>query len=199
MSRTNLRCELEAIQDGLAQPDTARIASLHEEVLHLQRLVEDLQDLAIAEAGALQLHLERIDLGAAVARIVGAQAEVTAEPGILVAADPTRLRQVVHNLLANAASHTPDGALVRVRVARAGGDATVSVADRGPGIPANELERIFERFYRVEQARGRARGGAGLGLAIVRRLVELHGGRVWADSVAGDGATLTFSLPLASS
>lgn len=73
------------------------------------------------------------------------------------------------------------------------------MADRGPGIPATDLERIFERFHRVDEARSRARGGAGLGLAIVRRLVELRGGRVWADSIEGEGATFTFTLPLASS
>lgn len=196
---TNLRCELEAIQDGLSEPDPARLGSLHEEVLHLQRLVEDLQELAVAEAGVLPLQVERIDLGATVARIAGAQAEVTAEDGILVDADVTRLRQVVHNMLANALHHTPDGERVRVRVTRAGASAAVSVIDRGPGIPAKDLERIFERFYRVDEARGRERGGAGLGLAIVRRLVELHGGRVWAESVEGAGATFTFTLPLASS
>jgi two-component system sensor histidine kinase BaeS len=196
---TNLRCELEAIQDGLAAPDPARIASLHEEVVHLQRLVDDLQDLAVAEAGALKLHLERLDLGATVARIVGAAADVAWDDGILVEADATRLRQIVDNVLANALRHSPQGARVRVRVARAGADATVAVIDRGPGIPAADLERIFERFYRVDDARGRGEGGAGLGLAIVRRLVELHQGRVWADSGVGEGATVTFTIPLASS
>jgi signal transduction histidine kinase len=196
---TNLRCEIESIQDGLTMPNTARIASIHEEVLHLQRLVEDLQDLAIAEAGALALHRERVDLGAEIAGIVRGQAELTVEYGIAVDIDLTRLRQIVHNLLANAARHTPEGTPVRIRVARAGTEATVAVADRGPGIPAKELERIFERFHRVDEARSRARGGAGLGLAIVRRLVELHGGRVWAESVEGQGATFTFTLPPASS
>ncbi len=196
---TNLRCELEAIQDGLAAPDPARIASIHEEVIHLQRLVEDLQDLAVAEAGAMVLHLERVDLGAAIVRIVGAQAEVTCDDAIAVDVDVTRLRQVVQNMLANAAAHPPAGERIRVRVARAGADATVSVIDHGPGIPPGDLERIFERFYRVDESRGRARGGAGLGLAIVRRLVEMHGGRVWAQSVEGEGATFTFTLPLASS
>jgi signal transduction histidine kinase len=196
---TNLRCELEAIHDGLAEPDTARIASIHEEVLHLQRLVEDLQDLAVADAGALRLELECIDLGAAIAGTLGAQAEVSDPGAIFVDVDPTRLRQIVDNLVANAARHTPAGERVRVQVARAGSDATVSVVDRGPGIPAGELERIFERFYRLDEARGRDRGGAGLGLAIARQLVELHGGRIWAESVEGEGATFTFTLPLASS
>jgi signal transduction histidine kinase len=196
---TNLRCELEAIQDGLAAPDPRRIASLHEEVLHLQRLVDDLQELAAAEAGALKLALARIDLGATVARIVGAAADVAWDDGILVDADVTRLRQIVDNVVANALRHSPDGARVRVRVARAGADATVAVIDRGPGIPAADLERIFERFYRVDAARGRAEGGSGLGLAIVRRLVELHHGRVWADRGVDGGATITFTIPLASS
>ena len=193
---TNLRCELEAIHDGLAAPDPARIAALHEEALHLQRLVEDLQDLPVADAGALRLDRERVDLGAAVADVVGDQAEVSAQAAIVVDVDPTRLRQIVHNLVANAARHAPAGECVRVRVARAGSEAAVSVIDRGPGIPAGELERIFERFYRLDEARGRDRGGAGLGLAIARRLVELHGGRIWAESVEGQGATFTFTLPL---
>jgi two-component system sensor histidine kinase BaeS len=196
---TNLRCELEAIQDGLVTPDPGRLASIHEEVLHLQRLVEDLQDLAVADAGALRLERERIDLGAAIAAILGDQAELSAGGGLVVDVDPTRLRQVVDNLVANAARHNPAGERIRVRVARAGDDATVAVVDRGPGIPAGELERIFERFYRLDEARGRDRGGAGLGLAIARQLVELHGGRIWAESVEGEGAAFTFTLPLASS
>jgi signal transduction histidine kinase len=197
---TNLRCELEAIQDGLASPDGARIDSLHEEVLHLQRLVEDLQELALADAGALRLAKERLDLGSTVARVVGDRAEVIAEGGLAVDADSTRLRQMIDNLLANAAAHAPAGGRARIRVARDGDGATVAVTDDGPGIPAADLERIFERFYRLDEARGRSRGGgAGLGLAIVQRLVELHGGRVWAESAPGQGATFTFRIPLASS
>jgi len=196
---TNLRCELEAIQDGLASPDAERIGSLHDEVLHLQRLVEDLQELAVADAGALRLHREPTELAGAIARLVGDRGELSCEAELAVEVDVTRLRQIVDNLLANAAAHTPRGGRVRVRVARSGPDAAVSVSDDGPGIPADALERIFERFYRIDEARDRERGGAGLGLAIVRRLVELHGGRVWADSTEGKGATFTFTIPLASS
>jgi two-component system sensor histidine kinase BaeS len=204
---TNLRCELEAIQDGLASPDAPRIASLHEEALHLGRLVDDLQELAVAEAGGLQLHRERVDLGELVMRAVdlfrgeaerrSMQIAMANDGRVFVDADPTRVRQIVRNLVSNALQHTPDGGRVEVSVRRDGEVARVSVADNGRGIPAEQLEKIFERFYRVDEARGRDSGGAGLGLAIVRRLVEAHGGRVWAES--GDaGATLTFVLPLAS-
>ncbi len=190
---TNLRCELEAIQDGLTTPDTPRIASLHEEVLHLQRLVEDLQELAVADGGGMQLQLQRIDLAAT---IVG---EVRGPTPIVVMADPLRIAQIMRNLLSNAAAHTPPGGHVRVIISSDATNAIVSVSDSGKGIPPVELERIFERFYRVDQSRTRDTGGAGLGLAIVRRLVESHGGRVWAENSPEGGATFTFTILLASS
>jgi two-component system sensor histidine kinase BaeS len=206
---TNLRCELEAIQDGLAAPDGARLGSLHEEVLHLGRLVDDLQELALADAGALTLQRERVDLGATVRRLAelrradGVHLEIEADDPVAVHADPLRIRQILGNLLANAVRHTPADGRIRVAVRREGGDAVVAVTDSGAGIPASELERIFEPFYRLDAARTRARGdagdagGAGLGLAIVRRLVELHGGRVWATSAPDGGATFVVALPLA--
>jgi two-component system sensor histidine kinase BaeS len=196
---THLRCELEAIpgRPRLARRGAHRLAPRGGPAP--RRLVEDLQDLALAEAGALRLDKERIDLGIAVARFVGEQAEVVSEPGVVVDADAMRLRQVVLNLLSNATRHGPPGGRVTVRVATAGADATVAVSDEGPGIPAHELEQVFERFYRVDPARGRDAGGAGLGLAIVRRMVELHGGRVWAESAEGAGTTVTFTVPRAPS
>ena len=203
---TNLRCELESIQDGLAAADGPRIASLHEEVLHLGRLVDDLQELALADAGGLQLKRARIDLPATVGHVVervraegerkGVELGMTGA-AVEVDADPTRIAQVVRNLLSNALRHTPAGGRIDVYVRSEGAEGLVSVRDSGPGVPEEELERIFERFYRVDQARGREHGGAGLGLAIVRRLVELHGGRVWAEN-ARPGARFTFAIPRAS-
>jgi signal transduction histidine kinase len=202
---TNLRCELEAIQDGLAAADAPRITSLHEETLHLGRLVDDLQELAVADAGGLQLHAEPLDLGAAVGHIADrfrGEAErrrialtIGGEDDVRVTADPMRIAQIVRNLLTNAMQHTPDGGSVAIRIAGDGECALVSIADSGSGIPAAELENIFERFYRLDESRDRNNGGAGLGLAIVRRLVELHGGMVWAESSPA-GATFTFALPL---
>jgi signal transduction histidine kinase len=202
---TNLRCELEAIQDGLATPDAARIASIHEEVLHLGRLVDDLQQLALAEAGGLRLNRERIDLGEAVARAIDAFphrndiALSTSREALVVSADVTRLGQIVRNLLANAIQHTREPRRIAVELRRDGEAALVSVSDNGPGIPAAELENIFERFYRVEEARDRDSGGAGLGLPIAQRLAELHGGSIRAENRPEGGARFVVSIPLAPS
>ena len=203
---TNLRCELEAIQDGLVSPDAARIGSIHEEVLHLERIVTDLQDLASADAGGLHLRRKRIDLAATVGRVVDAFAAprgvkiVLEAPGeIAVSADPLRIGQVVRNLVSNALRHARS--TVCVRVACGGREASVTVADDGPGIPPEHLSRVFERFYRVDEDRSRDAGGAGLGLAIVRQMVELHGGRVWVENAPagnGSGAVFTFTIPFIS-
>lgn len=186
---TNLRCELEAVQDGLSAPN---IPSLHEEVLHLGRLVDDLQELAVADAGALPLHREPIDLGLTISRVVEtfrAPITINAEQ-VMVNADPMRVGQIVRNLLSNAVQHSTGE--ISVSVTHDGSLARVAVANDGPRIPEAELANIFERFYRVDASR--AGGGAGLGLAIVRRLVELHGGRVWAENSAM-GVVFVFTLP----
>jgi len=193
---TNLRCELEALQDGLVRADAGRIASLHEEVLHLSRLVEDLQDLAVAEAGGLVLNLERIPLGDIVGRAAhscGRAVHVSADD-VVVAADPLRIGQIVRNLVANALRHARER--VDVTVTRDGAFAAVAVADDGPGIPPAEIAHIFERFYRTDDARARADGGSGLGLAIVKQLVDRHGGRVWATNRPERGAVVTFTIPI---
>jgi signal transduction histidine kinase len=112
-----------------------------------------------------------------------------------VDADPTALRQIVHNLVENAVRHTTRGS-IKVRVdEHVSGGAMLSVADTGSGIPAEHLGRIFERFYRVDSARGRGEGGTGLGLAIVKHLVEAHGGVVRAESIVGQGTTITLNFP----
>ena len=110
--------------------------------------------------------------------------------------DPQRIRQVLLNLLSNAERHTPEGGRIAVRAERWDGEAHVSVSDTGPGIPPDDLPYVFERFWRGDKSRTRASGGTGLGLAIAKQLVEAHGGRIWAESPPGQGATFAFALPL---
>lgn len=217
---TNLVGTLEAVEDGLRDPDAATLSSLREEVGLLERLVEDLQEIAVADAGALALDLENVDLLAEAEAAIDAIAATAAAAGVkvhlqadgvparfvgknealdpyLVVADRRRLAQILRNLLRNAVTHSPAENEVRVRLSRRGQGLDVAVQDHGPGIPARHLDLIWERFYRVEDARDRDTGGMGLGLAIVKRLVEAQGGRVWAESRPGEGATFHFSLPAA--
>jgi signal transduction histidine kinase len=198
---TDLRCRLEAIVDGLAPDPTQAVRDLHDDVRHLGRLVDDLQDLAQAEARTLMLDPRPIALGEVVrsaVRTAGLSADrrlsVAIEPALAVHADADRVRQVVVNLLANAARHTPADGSICVESAAADGEVRTAVRNSGSALDAEALRRIFDRFYRVDAARSRATGGSGLGLAIVRQLVEAQGGRVWAASDA-DGVTVGFALP----
>ena len=204
---SNIRGYLEGIKDRLISPDTPTVDSMHEEVLILTRLIEDLQDLALAESGQLALHLQECDLDDLVRKAVsgiqpqadakGIGIEVDVLANAAVQADPERIGQVLRNLLANAANYTPSGGEIRVTVAREADDLEVRVADTGAGIPDEELPYVFERFYRVDKSRSRATGGVGLGLTIARRLVEAHGGRISVQSLEGQGTTFTFMLPAA--
>jgi signal transduction histidine kinase len=202
---TNLRCQIEALEDGLMAPSPETLHSLREEVLLLARLVEDLQTLSVADAGRLALErttaqvrdlvegaLESFRAAAAERRLT-LRNEVGALPAVEV--DPTRIGQVLRNLLTNALRHTPAGGTITVSASAAAGHVAVSVRDNGPGIPAEHLPHVFERFYRADPSRARTTGGAGLGLAIVQGIVQAHGGTVAAASEGG--AVFRFTLPLA--
>ena len=201
---TNLQGYLEALRDGVITADRATYESLHEEADRLVRLSRSLDALAEGDAGAAPPVLVDVDLAAALAGAIelaspsmeraGLTLEVDIPAGLTARVDPDRLAQVLANLLSNAVRYTPRGGTVQVRAERRPGDILVSVANTGDGIPPDELERVFERFYRVEKSRDRARGGAGIGLAIVKQLVEQSGGRVGAES--NDGRTrFWFSVP----
>ncbi|MEV6400555.1 HAMP domain-containing sensor histidine kinase, partial [Streptomyces sp. NPDC051907] len=186
---SNIRGWLEAAQDGLADTDPALIASLLEEAVQLQHIIDDLQDLAQADAGALRLHPEPVnvaDLLGQVAAVHQAEAEragvtlsvETPEPPPALTADPVRLRQAVGNLVSNAVRHTPRGGRVDLRAhgERVGdgpvSDVVVEVADTGSGIATDDLPHVFDRFWRAERSRNRRTGGSGLGLSIVRKLAD---------------------------
>lgn len=202
---TNLRCRLEAMQDGLAPADPAALGALHEETLRLARLVEDLQLLSLADAGRLELVRRPADVRELAARALEAAAARAAAAGVTLALDSPgpagaecdegRVSQVLHVLLDNAIVHTPAGGTVTVAVAARGGHVELEVRDGGPGIAPEHLPRVFERFWRADAARSRERGGAGLGLAIARELVELHGGEIAAASPPGAGACFRVRLP----
>jgi signal transduction histidine kinase len=202
---TNIRCELESMQDGLTAPTPERIASLHEETMHLAHLVDDLQDLALAEAGRLEIDAQPVAV-AALAKRAAAGMEMRArergvairfegDDDVIVLADAHRAVQILTNLLGNAVAHMEKPGDVRIAWERSGDDIIIRVIDTGTGIAAEELPRIFERFYRVDVSRSRTTGGAGLGLSIVRQLVAAHGGRLWAESELGAGSTFSFALP----
>ncbi|MCX8006821.1 MAG: ATP-binding protein [Coriobacteriia bacterium] len=201
-----LRAQAEAVAEGVMPLDEVRIRSMVEDLEQLSRLVHELQELAVAEAGAMRYDMQATDLCDIAAREVE-RARVLATPGVAlsvacsvddgsVVADEFRIAQAVRNLIGNALRHTSRGSVV-VTVDRVEGWMRVTVSDTGSGIPEKDLPYIFERFYRADEARAASTGGAGLGLAIVKRIVEDHGGQVFASSVEGVGSAIGFVLPAA--
>ncbi|MDE2841825.1 MAG: ATP-binding protein [Chloroflexota bacterium] len=204
---SNIQGYLDAVHDGLLEPDEATINTLRQQAAHLVALVEDLRLLALAEAGSLALNLQRESLRDLLQESVeafrpradaGGISLTLSAPGELpsLEVDRTRISQVVGNLLENAIVNTPEGGEVRVSAAREGEYIAVSIADTGAGIAPEDLERIFDRMYRVDPSRARATGGAGLGLTIARHLVQVHGGAITVSSIVGQGSAFTFTLPL---
>ncbi|MFD6100734.1 ATP-binding protein [Nocardiopsis flavescens] len=203
---SNLRGWLEAVQDGVVEPEPERVGMLLGEALLLQAVIDDLQDLALADAGRLRLAPEPLEAGPLVEQVVAGHGLRAEEAGVrLVAetrdvtlvADRTRMLQVLGNLVGNAVRHTPAGGTVTVRAHRAGAEAVIRVADTGVGIAEEDLPHVFDRFWRADKSRNRRTGGSGLGLAIVRGLVELHGGTVAVSSAPGEGTAFTVRMPLA--
>jgi len=203
---TTIRGWLEAAQDGVAQPDPAFIASLLEEAMLLQHVIEDLQDLAAADAGELRLRTQPVRLGEVLDQVAGANRARAGIAGVALitelsgevdlVADPIRLRQVFGNLVHNAIRHTPAGGSVTITARRVADRVVVEVADTGSGIAPGDLPYVFDRFWRAEKSRSRQTGGSGLGLPIARKLAEAHGGSLTVASTPGRGSTFTVLLPL---
>lgn len=200
---------LEAWLDGVITPAPEQVASVYDETVLLSRLVTDLRDLSLAEAGQLKLSQSATELDefilAQVASVQGRCQEkrisITAKlpdglPYVLI--DRDRVRQVLHNLIDNALRYTRAGGTIEIGAGeKTRGWVTVSVSDSGSGIAPEDLPNIFDHFYKADRSRKRGRGGAGIGLAMVKRLVELHGGKVWVESKKGKGSTFFFTLPVA--
>jgi two-component system, OmpR family, sensor histidine kinase BaeS len=207
---TIIQGNLEAILDGVQEATPEKIAALHTETALLNRLVNDLRDLTLAEAGQLRLSVEPLKLRPLIAKIVEMLQPMLHDKSInlivkvpaslpVVTADPDRVTQVFYNLLSNAIRHTPDHGQINISAATSKDKkfAEITVKDNGDGIPAADLPLIFNHFYRVDEARARKTGGTGVGLAITKLLVEAHGGQISAISTPGQGSTFTFTLPAA--
>lgn len=199
-----LQGQLEAIQDGIIRPDAQLIDSLHEESRRMGRLVADLETLADAGAAGFTLQRREVALhllvGAALDGLAGHFADLELEivrhlDNVTVLADPVRISQVVTNLLTNAATYTPAGGTITVTVVRDAEGVELAVADTGPGIPDDELPRVFDRFFR---GAGSPAGGSGIGLAVAVELVVAHGGNITADSRPGCGSRFLVRLPVTS-
>ncbi len=207
---SNVRGYLEALRDGVVEPTPETIASVYEEAMLLNRLVDDLQELAIAEAGQLKLVRQPVDIQKMVGIAVQSLKAQADEKGVimktmlpddlpLVEADAERFGQVLRNLLKNAIINTPSAGEIIIQARTVDSQVEVSVQDNGLGISAEHLPYVFERFYRVDQSRTRTTGGAGLGLAIVKQLVEAQGGQVEIDSQVNVGTRISFTSPIAGS
>lgn len=205
-----IRVMLDAIEDGVAD-DAETIERYHHamqgEVARLSGLIDDLFELSQIESGAIGLRLERASIGDLIVETVEAMRAEADRAGVRlhyeladalppIAADMQKLHRVLANLLANAVRHTPDGGDVRLGASADNGVIAIVVADSGEGIAPEDLPHVFERFFRGDRSRSRASGGAGLGLAIARGLVQAHGGSIAAESRPGVGATFTVRLPL---
>ena len=198
---TVVQGNLEGILDGVYPADEANLRALLEETELLSRLVEDLRTLTLAESGELQLKKEPTDLALLIHETAAAFQTQADAAGVTLTVetaadlpwldlDPGRIRQVLTNLLTNSLRYTPSGGTVSVRYRQADGRAELDVQDSGPGIPADELPHVFERFYKSTDS-----GGMGLGLAIAKHLIEAHGGTIRVKSTLGQGTIIRIAFP----
>ena len=205
---SNVMGYLEAIRDGVITPSAEVVRSLDEEVALLSRLIDDLQELSLAEASELRLDCQAEDISRLIQQTVAAKQTMAEAKGVLLSTelpdrlplvniDSQRISQVLRNLLENALAHILEGGSITVTASHEDNrQVKVAVMDTGEGVPPEELPYIFERFYRVDKSRTRATGGSGLGLTIAKRLIEAHGGKIEAHSEPGRGSCFTFTIPI---
>lgn len=196
---------LEGLKDGVVKPTPRRFAAMHDEAIYLQRLVEDLRTLSLADAGELSMNRQPVQPGELIERLASSfqhQAEqnhialrtAVEAPLPLVNIDPERMQQALGNLVSNALRYTPEGGEIVLSARQVDGQLQMEVKDTGSGIEASDLEHIFDRFYRGDDSR--QEGGSGLGLAIAKSIIELHGGHISAASKGlGAGSLFTIQLP----
>lgn len=203
-----LRGEIESIQDGINQADEQTIYSLHQETLHLQRLVEDLYTLSMSDNGALSYQKTELDLLKVLTDSLDQFEHSFAESGLnlelilpkhtkaILQADEQRLQQLFHNLLKNSLRYTDAPGTLRIELKTIDDFAEITLADTAPSVPDEALSHLFERLFRVDSSRNRLTGGAGIGLSICHNIVEAHGGSIQASHSALGGLQITVKLPL---
>lgn len=203
---TILKANLEGIADGIIVPDQEQMNSLTEEVDRLTKMVGELRDLSLLEAGQLTPEYTEVDILATLRQAIQKSKPLAAKKQLslscetdeaipIVWADSAMVQQMIYNLIMNAIRYTVSGRII-VRAGRENAAVTIAVIDTGIGIAAEDIEHIFDYFYRVDQARAKQSGGTGLGLALVKQMALAHGGTVYATSTPGQGSTFTLRLPL---
>jgi two-component system sensor histidine kinase BaeS len=201
-----LKGEVEALTDGIRPADERFAASLQEEIDQLSKLVDDLQTLALSDAGALNIQKEMMDLARVAEQSVELYRDRLAVRGISIglrmdgsvnmSADPNRMRQLLQNLLENSCRYVEDDGRVLLTLLQGPGSVNIVLEDSGPGLTASQIPRLFERFYRAEGSRTRSSGGTGLGLSICKNIAEAHGGRIHAEPSEIGGLKIQVDLPV---
>ena len=205
---TILKANLEGIADGVIIPDAEQMGSLTEEVDRLTKMVGEIRDLSLLEAGQLQPNFAQLDITELLRQVVGKSKPLASAKSINlhikmddklpnVWADGDMVNQMVYNLVLNAIKYTPDGGQVTIEEIAENGMMKIKVTDTGIGIAQDDIEHVFDYFYRVDSARTKASGGTGLGLALVKQMVLAHGGNIKAESKLDQGSTFTILLPIA--
>ena len=197
----------DAVHDGIIPPTKENFEIIREEAVRLEQLVEDLRTLSLADAGELSIDPQPVSPQKLLHDLQGTYQHIASQKNVsivfddaskspMVNVDPGRMTQVLTNILENALQHTPTGGQIDLSVSSVQDGVELSIRDSGPGLEGEEVERIFDRFYRADEARDRERGGSGLGLAIARSIVQAHNGTIKADSAPGQGLTVTITLPV---
>ncbi len=206
-----IRANIEMILDGVYNMDRDQLLSIQHETERMSRMVEELQTLASVEAGNIEFHKRffpvddilnrmvtlfsaRAEKKGVVLRKKAVPADTDGSGQLMVHADEDKMVQVLTNIMSNALRYTPPGGAVTLSAARENGGVRIDIGDTGPGIPPEELSRVFERFYRLDRARSREEGGLGLGLAISREIISAHGGSIWAESDGRNGTVVSLLL-----
>ena len=203
---SNIQGYIEAIEDEILEPNETNMKIMHEQILQLSNVVEDLRVLAEVDSGELTLKKEMSSLVSIIDGVVNAFGLKASENNVsilanfqkskeLILIDEERIRQAITNLLNNALRYSPDGSRVDVDLEDSDSMFRISVSDQGPGIPPSDVELIFNRFYRVDSSRNKESGGRGLGLSIAKEFVEAHEGHIWVESVYGKGSKFIIEIP----